>query len=434
MFVVFLPALNFRGNRSPYLWWFHKLHSALGDQAGYICGDEYFRPPEELLAEGRLEASSTLAERYHYRLPEPATLSNLLRADIPVTVWQSIEALYPANPLAAFRHYSLQEAPLLFKAINQALDQLNNTTSPLEAVITCVNCATLTKVCKERGVSLIHIELGPLREPQFLQTAYFDFSGVNGNTEAHSRYLASNYIANDDSEEDLQLLLCDLLLLQKPPKSEEASFELGVCLQIEDDSNIVCYSNGHSSLSLINDARRAIAEKKVSPPVLIRSHPGSHFAIRSLPSGLAIDSAPSSLAFAKRCKRIQTINSGLAVEALLLGRNAVVLGESPFSFCSERLTGQCINPALQFFLMNYAVPWGIAFTPDYIRWRLGHPTEPDIRNRHMKALMNEKIRHLEQKIVNLEQQLEEIRSSLSWRITLPLRKLIRFFSKNRQIP
>lgn len=57
MIAVFLPALNFRGNRSPYLWWFYKFSSEFGAQAGYIAGDEYYRDPSELRAEGRNEAS-----------------------------------------------------------------------------------------------------------------------------------------------------------------------------------------------------------------------------------------------------------------------------------------------------------------------------------------------------------------------------------------
>lgn len=430
MFAVLLPALNFRGNRSPYLWWLHKLQSDLGEQAGYICGDEYFRDPEELLAEGRLEASADLAERYSYRLPEHTTLLKLLRADIPVAVWQSIEALYPANPLAAFRHYILNEDPLLFDAIGQALDQLDSV-NPLEAVITCVNCATLKKVCAAKTLPLIHVELGPLRQPLFSQTAYFDFSGVNGNTEAHSRYLAATYDLGTQSEEDWQTLLPEMLLIHPLPKNGPPDVEVGICLQIEDDSNIVCYSNGHTSLSLINDAHRALAEKMVAPPVLVRSHPGSYFKIRHLPTGLAIDESPSSLAFAMRCQQIQTINSSLAVEALLLGRSAIVRGDSPFSFCSDPITGQCAPSALEFFLLNYVVPWRLAFTPKYIRWRLGNPAERDIRKMHREEFMNEKIMHLERKIAELEQQLAEIHSSFAWRLTSPLRKLIRFFFSTR---
>lgn len=429
MFAVLLPALNFRGNRSPYLWWFHKLLSELGDQAGFICGDEYYQEPAQLLAAGRQEASTELADFYRYQLPTRAILTNLPHTDIPVQVWQTIEARYPANPLAAFRHYCLEEDPELSMAIANALDQLSASIGPLEAVITCVNCTTLAQLCRSRNLPLLHIELGPLRQPAFLQTAYFDFAGVNGNTEARERYVASEYTTHADSDKCTQEQLRRLFLMERLPEHDPPDINVGLCLQVEDDSNILCYAQGHSSLSLINDARRSLADKAIAAPVLVRAHPGSYFSIRHLPPGLIPDNSPSSQAFATRCRCIHTINSGLAVESLLLGRNAIVRGDSPFSFCADPVTGRGNPMALAFFLLNYLVPWQLAFTPEYIRWRLSKPDEQDIRKVNQEGFMQEKIMLLERQVVELERQLAAIRSSFAWRLTYPLRVLIRFISR-----
>lgn len=418
MFAVLLPALNFRGNRSPYLWWFHKLLDALGDQAGYICGDEYFRDPSRLLAEGRPEAGDSMAALYRYDLPDRARLDKQLRADIPLTAWQALEARYPANPLVAFRHYCLEEDDGLQAAMEEALGRLNAARGPIEAVITCVNCATLKKLCRAQQLPLIHLELGPLRRPEFLQTAYFDFSGVNGNSESQSRFMAA---AADEQwpVEDLR----HIFAIPRIPKEKQPDIDLGLSLQIEDDSNILCYANGHSSLSLVNNARNLLADRDIAPPVLVRAHPGSSFALRSLPPGLEIDRSSTSVDFAMRCKRIHTINSGLAVESLLLGRSAIVRGDCPFTFCVDAATGHCDPAAFSFFLLNYLVPWQLAFTPEYIRWRLSKPAEQEIRRRHTESFMQEKILLLELQVVELERQLATIKSSLSWRLTYPLRAL-----------
>lgn len=428
MFAVLLPALNFRGNRSPYLWWFHKLVSELGDQAGYICGDEYYREPAQLFTEGRPEASAKLAEFYGYQLPASERLANLPRADIPVQLWQSIEARYPANPLAAFRHYCLEEDQALFAAISHALETLRELIGPLEAVITSVNCATLRQVCHARNLPLVHMELGPLRQPMYLPTTYFDFSGVNGQTEARDRYLASG-----NSMHDPHLLtrdqLSQLFLLEGMLAHELPDTDLGLCLQVEDDSNILCYANGHSSSSLINDARRLLGNETINPPVRVRTHPGSYFSIRHLPPGLTADDSPTSLAFAMRCQRIHTINSSVALESLLIGRSAVVHGDTPLSFCVDPETGRGDPVALDFFLLNYLVPWQLAFTPAYLRWRLGRPTERAIRKVHLEGFMQEKIRLLELRVGKLEQELADIRSSLPWHLTYPLRVLTRLYSR-----
>lgn len=425
MFAILLPALNIRGNRSPYLWWFHKLLHAMGDQAGYICGDDYYREPSLLLAEGRQEASPELASHYQYQLPDGPTLNNLARADIPLAVWHAIEGRYPANPLASFRHYCLEEDSELYGAMANALDRLEALGGPLEAVLTCVNCATLKSLCRNRSLPLVHVELGPLRQPVFLQTAYFDFSGVNGETEAQARYLASGMPPPPGQDRDEINHLRHLFLMQRPPLEEPPEADLGLCLQVEDDSNIICYAHGHSSLSLINDARAQLAEEQIAPPVLVRAHPGSYFSIRHLPAGLAADDSASSLAFALRCRRIHTINSGLAVESVLMGRNVIVRGDSPFAFCVDAETGNCAPSALAFFLLNYLVPWKIAFSPEYLRWRLGNPSEIDIRQQHLDAFMQDKIKQLEHRVSELERQLEEIHASFAWRLSYPLRALIK---------
>lgn len=424
MFAVFLPAINFRGNRSPYLWWFHKLLYELGDQAAYICGDDYFRDPAELLAEGRSEASDNL----QYSLPDRATLIKQIREDVPLHVWQALEARYPANPLAAFKHYCQEFDAPLESAIKIAFDQLYTFTGSIEAVITCVNCFTLQEVCRNRNLPLIHIELGPLRQPVFLQPAYFDFSGVNGNTESHSRF---NSLHEDIADDWCSLpALRKLFFMELRQNLSEPDIELGLCLQVEDDSNILCYANGYSSLSIIHNASNLLRDRFIRPPVLVRSHPSSQFALQRLPPGLEIDKSATSVDFVSRCQRIHAINSGLLVEALLQNRAVNSYGDSPFSYCISSSSGSCNETGLSFFLLNYLVPWRLAFAPDYIRWRLGGPTESEIRKMHLENLMLDKIDKLQSRveerdeyIASLEMELNRIKSTASWQITKPLRFL-----------
>ena len=424
MFAVFLPALNFRGNHSPYLWWFYKFVSEFGAHAGFISGDEYYRDPSELLAEGRFEACEATANLYRYNLPDQTGLGKLSLQVIPREVWQAFEARHGANPLAALRHYCQENDPGLRSAMASALDTFGSSHGQPEAVITCVNCATLKNLCHDRGLPLIHFELGPLRPPFFLQTAYFDFSGVNGTTESESRFTSTENgtireLLASHSVETLRRLF----MVQLPKDNGQPVVDLGLGLQIEDDSNIVCYANNHSSISLINHARRLLSQQSIRSPVLVRTHPGSHFLLRGLPAGMEVDRSPSSLDFLMRCKQIITINSGIAVEALLLGRGAIVHGDSPFGYCITPETGRVNASAYAFFLLNYLVPWELAFTPDYIRWRLEKPSEEEILRRHLESHMQEKIRLLELRVAELEKQLSEIQSSWAWRITYPLRAL-----------
>lgn len=437
MFVVFLPALNFRGNRSPYLWWFYRFLTTFHDQAAYICGEEYFSDPATLSAAGRVEVSEIQAVLHHYQVPNTALLNSQTRAEIPNEVWRSIEAQFPSNPLAAFRHYCLEVDHGLGTAISDALTKVMQTVESIEAIVTSVNCATLKKMCAERRIPLIHFELGPLRRPTYLQTAYFDFSGVNGGTEAKARHcLAPNDFEGSEEWCDLGSL-CSLFQMPTLPVPLTQSVDLGIALQIEDDSNIVCYANDHSSISLLNNSIRDLVDGKIHPPVLVRTHPGSLFTIRKLAEGLELDQSTSSVVFARTCKLLQTINSSLSVETMLLGNRTQVFGDSPVNFCIDSRTGDCDVQAFTFFLLNYLVPWRQAFDLDYIRWRLQMPPEKQIRQKHLESLMQEKIKLMEVRILELERtlndrekQLTSIKSSVFWRLTYGPRMLLRTMSKH----
>lgn len=432
MFAIFLPALNFRGNRSPYLWLFHKLLSHYGNQAAYICGEEYFLDSDELLALGRPEANDALCKRLQYKLPDRATLNKQLRIDIPLEEWLALENRFNANPLAAFKYYCLEEDERFFLAINDALNQTIRRSAALEAVITCVNCASLQKVCRDRNLRLIHLELGPLRPPDYLQSAYFDFTGVNGGSESLSRFIHANHGATFQDEWASVTLLRALLMVPRMDTLPPPEIDLGIGLQIEDDSNQLCFSNGFTAHSLIVHAQQKLTRGDIAPPVLVRSHPGSFFKVRALPVGLESDQSTSSSEFVLRCRRIDTINSGIAVEAFILERWVHIHGDSPFGFCNPTGSNECDVDALAFFLLNYLVPWSLAFQPEYARWRLQNPNELDIRQRHLEAFMRDKLRVLDVRIAELElalaereRELAQIRASIAWRLAFPVWKALR---------
>jgi hypothetical protein len=228
-----------------------------------------------------------------------------------------------ASELDAFRHLLTAPYPPLVDLLEKALRELSRGKQPLEAAFTWCNCPSLDEAAGRLGVPVVHNELGPLRAPHFRSTIYFDFRGVNGRTSAMEdgrRYAASRRMAAD-SREIAHLLVRptrDIGALALQP-----DFELGVPLQVEDDSNVIAFSNGFTNISLVAAARRDAP----ASGILIRRHPGGHFEPR--PGLGAIDDSPTSLEFLFRCKGIVSINSSVAVEALLLGRPARLLGDSP---------------------------------------------------------------------------------------------------------
>ncbi|WP_302788791.1 hypothetical protein, partial [Escherichia coli] len=75
---------------------------------------------------------------------------------------------------------------------------------------------------------------------------------VNGNTEAQARYLP----VADDCRVQLSMAELHQFFAQDAlPQKDIAEFELGLALQVEDDSNIIAYSNGFNNLSILSYAQ-----------------------------------------------------------------------------------------------------------------------------------------------------------------------------------
>jgi hypothetical protein len=264
----------------------------------------------------------------------------------------------------------------------------------IEAIITHLNCKSLDDVAGYLRVPVIHEESGNLREPAFkFSTRLFDFRGANGNSEFDQRFLARGELPAPAAESITERYATDATKAEMNPATEP-EFEVGIALQVEDDSNIVAYNNGWDSLRLIYKARQVFPDKLI----LVRPHPLSLFGLQDLQSrGLAtVDNSASSMEFISKCKRILTINSSIAFEAIAAGKPTYVLGDSPLAGMAYRQFDRhvrdqmrgipLLREKLEFYALNYLIPMDLWLNPEYYRFRLGAPSEAEIRSRHLEAI------------------------------------------------
>lgn len=380
MLAAFLPPYPFRGVAAPYVWFYYRLLGQwTGERALFITGRDYVRPPADWA--GRWECRPDAAQRLGYVLPEQPAPGQHHYAWLSYNRFESWLAATGNNPLAAFARFLTERDPAFEQELHALLSAAPETP---ELIITPCNVPSLAAVCAERGIALVHVELGALRGPMYRETGYLDFSGVNGNTECAARYLAL-------SQPCLPLENAELLnfFLQRPVSAEAlpdtCDHDHGVVLQVEDDSNLVAFANGMDNLSLITLARQQAAEK--AERVLVRPHPGSRFALRPGPD--ALDDSPNSLAFVARCERVYTINSSVGLEAMLLGRPVQVLGENAFNFILQTDDPAERQRRLGFYLFAYLVPFSLQLSPEYLRFRLSHPAEQAIMLRHLREYMKQ---------------------------------------------
>jgi SAM-dependent methyltransferase len=245
------------------------------------------------------------------------------------------------------------------------------------AVVTWLNCEPLKALCAKLGVPIIFNEIGPLRKPYYQHTAYFDFNGVNGGVsvgrdwaEQRETFIpwARALGINADSLRDL---LAPGVEFDSSAVMADAN-DIGVALQVEDDSNAIAFSKGWSATALLSCADRS----------------GRTFRVRMHPLGLAlyrglVDQSPSSLHFMLTCKEVWTVNSALGIEATFWGKAVKFFGESTIGFLKE------VDPidrewAQLYYFLCYLIPYQYLFDSRYYEWRLTKPSAVDIAAAHMR--------------------------------------------------
>lgn len=122
------------------------------------------------------------------------------------------------------------------------------------AGISLVNDKSFHTVCQIIGIPIIYSEAGPIRTPGFsFGTYFFDFSGVNGNHSFEITFPQSKIELDKDKFLPTSKILDNLYGVNygKHLNSEAHDYEIGVALQVEDDSNLISFSNGFDSLRLL---------------------------------------------------------------------------------------------------------------------------------------------------------------------------------------
>ncbi len=384
MIAAYLLPYPVRGIRAPYLWIFYKMLADLNEPVWFWLSKDYLADPAVFVAEHRWEVAEHTQKHYGYGIPDQDRLTRHQYDFLPAGLFEKWLTECQGNPIAVFRRLLRERIPELEQFFEDALSGCGSTLSRIEAILTWHNCPSLSAVAEHYGITVIHLEVGPLRAPLYRPTAYCDFSGVNGNTEAERRYRCQ------PSGTGLAINLRQLqkFFLARGFSCFEKGDRVGVALQVEDDSNLVAYGNGYDNQAALIYARLHFGQK-----VLIRGHPGSLFQVSG--SAGEVDSSPDSVSFIGRCRHVVTINSSVGLEAILLGRSATVLGQASYRFLlgvqdeAERMN------RLAFFLFAYLIPESLRFDVAYLRFRLSRPSEADIVARHLRVYRGDDLDILE---------------------------------------
>lgn len=381
MFASFLIPSVFEDVRARHLCVFYAQLAALGrEQVGFIGEPAYFEAPASLEAAGRPEWQESWRTTYGY--DPPVDLAGVSHAALPA------DLLAPrlrrlGSSWKMYGQLVTRRLPELEAAFGLALQELDSQ-APVEAILAFANNPSVSHVARQRGLPIVHNEFGPLRPPGYVMTGYWDRRGVSRASEATSRYSTFRRLSMAarvpllDREEMLEVLR---RTPSPAPGAEPPRYRVGVALQGEDNA----YVHGIGALDLLSMARR----HHRAIDVLVRYHPGS--VARYSPTLAATDTSPSATSFITQCDTVLTVSSGTALEAMLLGRRAVVVGDSPLALAADtgletrrRHSEVELLQRLNFLVFGYLVPGALMFDPAYVRWRLTEPGELDIFRHHQR--------------------------------------------------
>ncbi|CAM8221814.1 Putative N-acetyl glucosamine transferase [Escherichia coli] len=430
MFAVFLPPYPFRGVKAPYLWLFLKYLHCSNEKILFITSPDYVEVINDETQHSRWEFDTASMASLGYSLPDEQSLARHEYLYLDHALYETMLAQHHHDPIKSFTTFlteSISELEnelfsLLTKEIIQRVD----------AFVSICNCPSLEKVARALNKEVIHLEIGPLRAPMYRNTAYLDFTGVNGNTEARARYEScQTEIDITCSMNDLHRYFLEAISLPSSSENQVA----GIVLQVEDDSNIIAYSHNFTNISLISYVR----QQHTLENILVRAHPGSLFRLRD--DIFSIDASANSLEFIQKCHSIYTINSSVGLEALLCEKKTNILGDCSYAFVAEEASGPTRVNAMAFYLFAYLVPFELIFNLEYLRFRLDHPAELDIVRKHLQfyskmpdereenshtlsTLINEVISKditmrtiLENSLAENNKQLEDLKTQLAAEVT-----------------
>lgn len=373
-----------------YSWVFYKGISFAKNYGWPVFSQkQYFEQKDRQRQLGYL--SEAYARANDYDMYSPADENRYLRVEFPEELIEEFIGRYPSQTDAYLASLSEPWPELTdfmvekVKAIEQELGEA------AEAFICLPDTLFIRDAAKVLGIDIIHYEWGPFRAGTYRNTAYFDLKGSICDGEMLDRYADFQLLQRElpilGSREILAIFLHDDYLDYATADEEIPLYEAGIAL----GHNIIHNFASLSQSSAI-EALTAVHKSVGTERVWVRYHPGDPIHARlanveEQQQGTLID-------FIKKSKRIVCVNSNVAYEAMLFHRPVYDLGTSHYGAVGNRTLKDLPdrlpeNSFLSLIAFGYLVPFELLKNVDYLRWRLGRPSEKEIYMFHLAYYLNQ---------------------------------------------
>ena len=360
MYLTYLNHYDIRQCEAQYLWVLHEILGR-GLKTHFIINEDYIKRCKD-----RHRWEVPLAEKTWGKIDD------ILKDFIPenYTIMKKPEELIKHTgrfiPSQMLHETVNGYIPTQKEVIEKVLKE-----KKIKAGVTWVNNRCFKEVLESYKIPVFHHELGPFRSETYIPTVYLDFSGVNGNTEFNKRFKEFLRIEGSVpilSKEKLIKIISPnhwhelIAVLNK----KDYEYEAGVGLQVEVDTNLLLFNDG---VNWVDPILAAQAEN--SGKILVRRHPASCYTITPNTVRIVADDLKKNTPydFISKCKKIYCLNSSIGLEAMMLGREGKIYGDSPFrEIC--RMDSETQLKALNFVVFGYLTHRDLLFNDEYYTFRL----------------------------------------------------------------
>lgn len=364
-----------------------------------FCGSEpYFSTPDKRTGQKTPVNLSDFEETVCcQQIPDPEICGQTDKTFVPQDLMDQLVRECRGSEFQVWRKIMTEAYPPLVDFYRDFLQKCG-AQEPVEFIRCAAYDASLSAAAAECKVPVVHSDSGPLSSPDCLAAVYWNLLGPDGADDCTARWEAAaarDWKNQELSREELLFLFCrDHEKYDARTAAQPQDADAGVVLQADNDPDIIAFSNGYSNYEAVQLAENLFPNGKV----ILRRDPEA----KNLYAG-KYDVDESGYHFIQRVGLVVSISSPAALESVLMGKNVLILGDSPLRLLSSEIrSGKIIPPEnlsakLNFILLNLLVPVSEADTLEYTQWRLTKPSEIEIRKRHLdKILRLRGFRDLEQ--------------------------------------
>lgn len=279
------------------------------------------------------------------------------------------------------------------KLIFEKIDAVEKREGKIDAIITWTWYPSLEWCCKKRNIKILFLEQTTFRPDTYrFKLGYFQFYDKYDSIQMDEDYQAflkqfKNSKHYFNRKELLALFLSKDNLPFLNQLNRGCRYEFGC--NIGPDYDPLAEANCQCNEDIL---LKELSNLCMPSQVSVRIHP-----MRTKPldvDAYTVDHSKNSLEWILQNRRIVSIGSNLAFEAMLLGRTSYIMGKHfPYRFGGVTSLSQIEDKIadiryLNYIIFGYYVPYDFMFDVDYITWRLEEPSLLEIYEYNLSYILS----------------------------------------------